>query len=76
MLKDKLLLIMGAIIAALIAYSGILRGQKQKLKSKHDKERADRMEELYDAKTKAVDAMQEGLDNEAKPAKRGYFDDQ
>ena len=67
-LKSKLLLILGAIVGVLMLYISALK--KAALRKELEQEKAS-----SDYKGKANKALKEGLEDENKPIKRGYFDD-
>lgn len=73
-IKEKLILVMGTIIAALLAYTRIQSTRMRKQTEGYEKERQDRMKELYEKKAKATKAMVDGLQNESKDRTRGHFD--
>lgn len=67
-LKNKLVLILGATVSVLLLYISALRKaalQKELTRQKNASKRRDR----------AWEALHDGINEENKPVKRGYFDD-
>lgn len=71
---------MSKVLAALAAIAGFIalffRGQMHKERADREEEKAERTEAVKHQSDKATEAMIRGLENENKPADRGYFDNQ
>lgn len=71
---------MNKILAALAAIAGFIalffRGQAHKDRADREEAKAERTKAVKDQSDKATAAMIRGVENENKPADRGYFDNQ
>ena len=66
-LKSQLVLILGALVSGLLLY---ISAQKQAVLRKE----IERQKGVSKARDRYTNALKEGLENEAKKVKRGYFD--
>lgn len=66
-LKSKLVLVLGAAVGILLLYVEHLKNKALKKELKATKHK-------HEVETKANEALSKGLQEEAKPVNRGYFD--